>query len=91
VAEGEDQEKGDPKKGFAGLSSMVSDVDSTVSQTARESKPAPSAASAPAPAERARSTDDQKPDRPVYQAPALQLSSAGNEPAWLSVATRPLK
>ncbi len=82
MAEGEDQEKGDPKKGFAGLSSMVSDVDSTVSQPARESKPAPRAASAPAPAERARSTDDQAPDRPVYQAPA-QSSGGSSTGKWL--------
>ncbi len=84
MAEGEDQEKGDPKKGFAGLSSMVSDVDSTVSQPARESKPAPRAASAPAPApaERARSTDDQEPDRPVYQAPA-QSSGGSSTGKWL--------
>ena len=82
MAEGEDQERGDPKKGFAGLSSMVSDVDGTVSQTARESKPAPSAASASAPAARARSTDDQKPDRPVYQAPA-QSSGGSSTGKWL--------
>lgn len=82
MAEGEDQKNGDPKKGFAGLSSMVSDVDSTVAQPARESKPAPRAASAPAPGERARSTDDQAPDRPVYQAPA-QSSGGSSTGKWL--------
>ena len=82
MAEGEDQEKGEPKKGFAGLSSMVSDVDSTVAQPARESKPAPRAAPAPATAERARSTDDQEPDRPVYQAPA-QSSGGSSTGKWV--------
>ena len=80
MAEGEDQEKVDPKKGFAGLSSMVSDVDSTVAQTARESKPAPRAA--PAPAESSRSTDDKEPDRPVYQAPA-QSSGGSSTGKWV--------
>ena len=61
---------------------MVSDVDSTVAQPARESKPAPRAASAPAPGERARSTDDQAPDRPVYQAPA-QSSGGSSTGKWL--------
>ncbi len=63
---------------------MISDADSTVSQPARESKPAPRAASAPAPApaERARSTDDQEPDRPVYQAPA-QSSGGSSTGKWL--------
>jgi len=82
VAEGDEQEKGDRKKGFAGLSSMVSDVDSTVAQPARETKPASRAASAPAPAERARSTDDQEPNRPVYQAPA-QSSGGSSTGRWL--------
>jgi hypothetical protein len=80
VAEGEDQEKGDPKKGFAGLVSMVSDVDSMVAQTARESKPAPRAA--PAPAESSRSTDDKEPNRPVYQAPA-QSSGDSSSGKWV--------
>jgi len=60
---------------------MVSDVDSTVAQTARESKPTARAA-APAPAERARSADDQEPERPVYQAPA-QSSGGSSTGKWL--------
>ena len=40
VAQGEGQEKKDSSKGFAGLSSMVSDVDSTVAQPTRDSRAA---------------------------------------------------
>ena len=61
---------------------MVSDVDSTVAQPAREAKPAQRAAPAPATAERARSSDDQERDRPVYQAPA-QSSGGSSTGKWV--------
>ncbi len=82
MAEGENQEKGDTTKGFAGLSSMVSDVDSTVAQIGRESKPAAKATHAPAPAERAPSAEDQEPERLVHQAPA-QSSGGSSTGKWL--------
>ncbi len=80
MAAGDEQEKGDPKKGFAGLSSMVSDVDSTVAQTAREPQPAPSAT--PAPVESSRSTATKEPERPVYQAPT-QSTEGSSTGKWL--------
>lgn len=77
---GEDQEDMDPKRGFAGLSSMVSDVESAVAQTAFEAEPDPRAA--PAPAESLRSTDDREPDRPIYQGPP-QSSGGSSTGKWV--------
>ena len=71
VSDGGDQEQKDPGKGFAGLSSMVSDVDGTLVPPARK----PQARTQPDPTGTAPATPDSS-ERP-YQAPPQPTGGSG--------------
>ncbi len=74
MAGGEDQERRDPGKGFAGLSSMVSNVDSVVAQEERDSK----ASATPAvDAERASSASSTNRDASSLEVGPYQLPPQG--------------
>jgi hypothetical protein len=82
--EGNDQEKGSAGKGFAALAGLVSDVDSTVAQTARESHPS---TTPPLTHDRTTSTSlvaagDPSPEASPYQMPPAPTGgSSGGK--WL--------
>jgi hypothetical protein len=82
VAQGEDQEKKDSSKGFAGLSSLVSDVDTTVAQSTRDARSSTAAPPRETPAANPPPSENEKPGQRPYQAPpqAGEGPSAGK---WL--------
>ncbi len=82
MAQREDQVEKDSTKGFAGLSSMVSDVDSAVAQTARDSPATTTAPPRPPLAASPRAPKSEESGRPPYQAPA-QPSGKSSAGKWL--------
>jgi len=82
MAQGEDRKKEDSSTGFAGLSSMVSDVESTVAQTARDSRAIATATSSSSPATGPLSPKSEESGRPPYQAPA-EPSGGSSAGKWL--------
>jgi len=77
----EEQKKGEGK-GFAGLSSLVSDVDTTL-PPASKAEPAPGAAGAGRPAPQSAQPQPQPSQRQTYQEPAQPPSSGSSGGKWV--------
>lgn len=80
----DDQDRKDGTKGFAGLSSLVSDVDATVSEAGRNAEAPPHAASREATRTTAPQTSSPSPEpSPAYQPPP-QPSGGGSTGKWIA-------
>lgn len=80
----EDQDRKNGTKGFAGLSSLVSDVDATVSEAGRNAEATPHAADREAARTTASQTSSPSPEpSPVYLPPP-QSSGGGSTGKWIA-------
>jgi hypothetical protein len=81
----EDQDRKDGTKGFAGLSSLVSDVDATVSEVGRNAEATPHAADREAARAtmRLKTSSPSAEPSPAYQPPP-QSSGGGSTGKWIA-------
>lgn len=80
---GEEEQKKGEGKGFAGLSSLVSDVDTTLPPPAPKKEPAAAAPSAGRPASQPAQPQPQPSQRQTYQEPAQPSSGGSSGGKWV--------
>lgn len=83
MAGGEEEQKKVEGKGFAGLSSLVSDVDTTPPPAPKKEEPAASAPSAGRPAPQPAQPQSQPSQRQTYQEPAQPSSGGSSGGKWV--------